>query len=270
MVPVLALPDFTKEFVVETDASGLGLGAVLIQEGRPVAFISKTLSIQNRSKSVYERELRAIVTAFQKWRHYLLGRHVKVRTDQRSLRFLIDQRVLGNEQQKWVMKMLGFDFKFQYRPGCENKAADALSRNPSFEGMLQAVTVAQIEGLEGVEQEVAKDEKLQSIMHDLLNKPEAHEGYHLRNGMLLYHGRLVLPRNSSFIFKFLHEFHSSPYGGHSGFFRTYKRTTTVLFWEGMKADIKRYVVECDTCQRTKYESISPAGLLQPLPVPAEV
>lgn len=90
--------------------------------------------------------------------------------------------------------MLGFDFEIQYKPGCENKAANALSRNPSFEGMLQAVTVSQIEGLEGVEQEVAKNEKLQSIIHDLLNNSEAPDGYHLRNGRLLYHDRLVLPK----------------------------------------------------------------------------
>lgn len=118
------------------------------------------------------------------------------------------------------------------------------------------MTVTQNEGLEGVEQEVAKDEKLQNIIHDLLNELEAHEGYHLRNNKLFYHSRLVLPKNSSFIPKFLHEFHSSPYGRHSGFFRTYKRTADVLFWEGMKTDIKNYVAECDTCQCAKYESIS--------------
>lgn len=166
--------------------------------------------------------------------------------------------------------MLGFDFEIQYKPRCENKAVDALSRNPKFEEELKAVTVAKVVESEEVEHEVTEDAKLQGLIHDLLNDPKPHEGYHLRNSRLLYHGKLVLPKNSFFIPKFLSEFHSSPYGGHSGFFKTYKRTAAVLFWEGMKANIKKFVSEYDTCQRMKYESVSPVGLLQPLPIPTAV
>lgn len=109
-LPVLAVPDFQKPFIVETDASGKGIGAVLMQGGRSVAYMSQTLSDRAQNKSVYERELMAIVFAIQKWRHYLLGRHFTIHTDQKSMRFLVDQRLMGEEQQKWVSKLMGYDF----------------------------------------------------------------------------------------------------------------------------------------------------------------
>ena len=110
-LPILTIPDFSKDFTLETDASNKGLGAVLLQEGRPVAFYSQTLSERSQAKFVYERELMAIVIAVQKWRHYLMGRHFIILTDQKSLKFLSDQRVLGEEQFKWTSKLMGLDFE---------------------------------------------------------------------------------------------------------------------------------------------------------------
>ncbi|PNY05566.1 retrotransposon-related protein [Trifolium pratense] len=149
-VSVLAVPNFEKEFIVEVDASCTGIRAVLMQEGRPVAYMSQTLSDRAQKKSVYERKLMAIVLAIQKWRPYILGRHFQVHTDKKSLRFLTKQRVMGDEQQKWTSKLLGYDFDIKYKPGKENSAADALSRQ-----MLYAtLTTVQCEAWEGLEDEV--------------------------------------------------------------------------------------------------------------------
>ncbi|KAL5575524.1 hypothetical protein UlMin_017223 [Ulmus minor] len=114
-LPVLAMPNFDKLFVVESDASGTGIGAVLMQEGRPIAYFSRALSSSSRLKSVYERELMAIVLAVQKWRHFLLGRHFIIRTNQQSIRFIVDQWLVAPDQIRWVVKLLGYDFEVQYK-----------------------------------------------------------------------------------------------------------------------------------------------------------
>ena len=123
-LPVLGLPGFTKPFIVETNASGTG--AVLSQSDRPIAFISKGFSSKGRVKSVYERELLAIVFAVIKWRHYLTGHQFTIRTDQKILRHLLEERAVSLEKQKWASKLLGQNYTMEYLPGKENRVADAL------------------------------------------------------------------------------------------------------------------------------------------------
>lgn len=187
-VSVLALPDFNEKFVIESDASGVGLGAVLMQRQRPIAYFSQALTERQQMKSVYERELMAIVFAIQKWRHYLLGRKFVVRTDQKSLKFLLEQREINMEYQRWLTKILGFDFDIHYKPGLENKAADALSRkSPVTE--LFAVSVPVSIQLEEVGSEVERDSELSKLIQELTQDPSSHPDYTLVQGRLLRQGK---------------------------------------------------------------------------------
>jgi hypothetical protein len=88
--PVLCLPDFTQEFLIECDASGLGLGVALMQDNHPIAFFSQALKGPALLLSTYDKELLSLVSAVQKWRPYLLGRPFKVRTDQQALKYLLE------------------------------------------------------------------------------------------------------------------------------------------------------------------------------------
>ncbi|CAJ2662808.1 unnamed protein product [Trifolium pratense] len=126
--PVLALPNFEKEFVIECDASGTGIRAISRQDKNPIAYFSKALGVRNLTKSAYEKELMACVLAIQHWRPYLLGRKFVVSTDQRSLKDLLQQKIITGEQQNWVAKLLGFNFVNHYKPGRLNQGADPLSR----------------------------------------------------------------------------------------------------------------------------------------------
>lgn len=129
-VPVLTMPDFSKVIIKETDASSYGLGAVLLQEQSPVAYYSHTLGPRACLKWIYEKELMAIVFVVMKWRPYLLWRHFIVKIDQQSLKFLLEQRVVGTKYQKWVTKWMGYNFDIQYKSGASNRVANPLSRRP--------------------------------------------------------------------------------------------------------------------------------------------
>jgi len=97
--------DFHNPFIIEYDASGLGIGAVLMQEGHPIEFESRKLNDQEKRMSTYNKEMLAILHVVTKWRSYLLGSKLKVHTDHISLKYLLTQEFLIDEYNKWIDKL---------------------------------------------------------------------------------------------------------------------------------------------------------------------
>ena len=201
---MLALPDFTHKFILETDASGCGIGLVLSQKGHPIAFFSKKLSPRMQKQGAYVRELYAIIESLAKFRYYLLRHQFIIQTDQQSLRHLLDQSLQTPKQQAWLHKFLGYDFHIEYKAGKENIAADALSRScymawsPPICNIVDKIKQAQT-----VDPILGRILLGESPTGDLFNKVSS-------KGDMLYMGhRLLVPKVPELITKILLELHSS-------------------------------------------------------------
>lgn len=265
---MLALPNFNEAFYVECDASSKGVGAVLYQACRSIAFFSKAISDKAAFLSTYKKELLALVLAVKKWCHYLLGRKFIVRTDHQSLRFLLTQKVGTPVQQQWVSKLFGNDFVVEYRSGATNMVADALSRQ--MEGEAKAISTPVFSWVQDIKQEHTSDPHVQTLLGQLKRGELDAMQYTDKDGILFYKGRFYFSPNSPFRSKVLTLLHNSPWGGHSGYHKTYHRVKSDFYWPGLKATVRAHIRECDMCQRTKVDNMNPAGLLQPLNIPNQI
>ncbi|XP_042962490.1 uncharacterized protein LOC122296762 [Carya illinoinensis] len=155
--PVLALPDCTKPFEVQSDASDFAIGGVLMQEGHPIAYESRKLNESERRYTVQEKEMTTIIYCLRVWRHYLLGSHFVVRIDNIATSYFQSQKKLSPKQARWQDFLAEFDFVLEYKLGKANLIADALSRK----GELSAITQAQGELLDIIRE---------GMEHDLLAK----------------------------------------------------------------------------------------------------
>jgi hypothetical protein len=273
--PILRLPDFTKPFVIECDASGSGLGAVLMQDAHPIAFLSKALKGRALLLSTYDKELVSLVTAVQKWHPYLLGHPFIVRTDHKSLKFLLEQRVGTIAQQRWISKLLGYDFVIEFKKGKENTVADALSRQSDHLSDQEDCSISLISfptpsWVSDLKSSYLQDSFTTELLHTLQDGGKGPKDFSLQQGLLLRKGRIWIIKDSPFQHQLLTFIHSNPEAGHSGYHKTIQRAKANFYWKGMRQDIKRFVRECSVCQENKHETILPAGLLQPLPIPSRV
>jgi hypothetical protein len=126
--PVLAQPDIENPFDVYCDASGSGLGCVLMQEGRVVAYASRQLRRHEEHYPTHDLELAAVVHALKIWRHYLLGNIYHIYTDHKSFKYIFTQLELNTRQRRWLELIKDYELEIHYHPGKANVVADALSR----------------------------------------------------------------------------------------------------------------------------------------------
>ena len=176
---------------------------------------------------------------------------------------------MNPEYQRWVAKLLGYDFEIQYKPGSANLVADALSRKETGEIVLSTLLSTHGVCWDRLHQEIAADKDLQILIQGLASGQESGK-FELVEGTLRLKGRLVIPSKSKVIPELLQEYHTSAVGGHAGEVKTYLRVAKDWYWKGMKGDITEFVKQCTICQQNKLSQQSPAGLLQPLPVPCLV
>lgn len=270
-LPILALPNFLQEFEVTTDASGTAIGAVLSQGAQPLAFFSKKLCPQMQAASAYDREMLAITEAVKKWRQYLLGRHFRIFTDHMSLKNLLSQTIQTLAQQKWLTKLLGYDFEILYKPGKENVVADALSRITSDDPpVYTAISTCQPLLLTQLQEFYQLHEGGKLLFEKLTStNRQTPSPFTRQQGIVFYKGRMFIPEESDLRTPLLQEFHSSAVGGHSGIQGTLSRLAAVFAWTNMIKDVKNYVKTCEICQANKASNHKPYGLLQPLPIPQQ-
>ena len=280
--PVLCVPDPTRPFTVNTDASNFAIGAVLSQNDRPVAFESRKLKPAETRYPVHDREMLAIIYALKKWRHYLLGTHSVVVTDHQALQHFLQQPHLNQRQTRWMGTLAEFDVRITHQRGKLNVVADALSRRPDHllaslclaarAAPGQNTTVLDVTPLvKQIAEAAAADQEFQAILKAASTVPNL-SGYQVDSEGLLYYtaggvDRLFIP--SSLRTKFLEEAHDTIVSGHLGVTKTLERLARVAYWPGMEPDVRQYVRTCDSCQRHKPRNLKPPGLLRPLPIPAQ-
>ncbi|KAL2226249.1 UNVERIFIED_CONTAM: Transposon Ty3-G Gag-Pol polyprotein [Sesamum indicum] len=243
--PVLAMLDFSEPFIVETNASGKGIGAVLMQGGRPIAYHSKALAPKNMGLSTYEKEFLALLLAVT--------------------------RIDSVLQQKGVTKLLGLSYEVHYKKGKENRAADALSKRiyQEEDPQTHAISTQIPLWIQEVQLSYEGNTLFQTIIQSKILDTTSFPDYIYENGVLKKEGSICVGSHGGIREKVLKTMHDSALGGHSGMQGTYQRLKPLFYWPTMKVDVQEWVRGCEICQRAKHENNQYPGLLQPLPVPEQ-
>ena len=300
--PVLQIPEVNEGMVVYTDASGSGLGAVLMQHGKVVAYASRQLKPNETKYATHDLELAAIVYALKLWRHYLLGAKFELFTDHQALKYLFSQKDLNMRQARWMEFLAAYDLDILYTPGKANRVADALSRHhvelarlmisefkdltvlgeaellnkgegnsKGYSEMVEYGTLGLITVKSDLVEKICsmqeQDPDLVEKKEKLLNNLEE-ENFKLDpKGFLRKNGKLCVPNIAYLKEEIMNEHHKTKYTIHPGGAKMYHDLKRSYWWPGMKKAVAHYVAKCFTCQQVKADYQKPSGLLQPLEVP---
>ena len=270
--PILACPDFSKDFVVFTDASDTGLGAVVEQNNHVIAYASRTLKQSERNYSVIEKECLAVVHALKTFRHYLLGRPFTVYTDHNPLQWLHSQKMQG----RLAVALQEYDFIIKYRKGNQNSNADALSRCPS-----EVLPLCSATGFnnEPIQTNIRHHQQADKVTAEVMNwvtrgtRPASQQckdpklrrllqlwpQLYVKDGILLRKKRSALTMEhlqlvvvpQSLQRHYLQQCHDAPMAGHQGWEKTLERLQRSAYWVGMAKDVQAYCSSCDRCQLSK-------------------
>ncbi|GJX18548.1 putative reverse transcriptase domain-containing protein [Tanacetum coccineum] len=260
--PILALPEGSENFVVYCDASHKGLGAVLMQREKVIAYASRQLKVHEKNYTTHDLELGAVVFALKMWRHYLYGTKCVVFTDHKSLQHILDQKELNMRQRRWLELLSDYDCEIRYHPGKANVVADALSRKERNKPLRVRALVMTI-GLNlpkqilSAQSEARKEENfINEDLHGMINKLEPRA-----DGTLCLNNRSWIPCFGELRALIMHESHKSKYSIHPGSDKMYQDLRRLYWWPNMKVEIATYVSKCLTCAKVEIEYQKPSGLL---------
>ncbi|GKD55926.1 putative reverse transcriptase domain-containing protein, partial [Tanacetum coccineum] len=260
--PILALPEGNNDFVVYCDAFHQGLGVVLMQKEKVIAYASRQLKPNEENYTTHDLELGAVVFALKIWRHYLYGTKCTVFTDHKSLQHILNKKELNMRQRRWLELLADYDCEIRYHPGKVNVVTNALSQNKQIKPLRVRSLVMTIHPklpsqILQAHNEAIKEENIKA--ENLRGMDKAFEIH--PDGNRCIKNRSWLPLFGNLRDLIMHESHKSKYSIHPGSDKMYQDLKKLYWWPNMKAIIAEYVGKCLTCSRVKAECQKPSGLL---------